>query len=781
VGASLAAGSGPYQVTQAIPDWLIPADNRTVFLCLDFRMGTATPEQTGRHRVAVTDSGENACFDIRMGADGIWWHTPEVERKLADAIPGQWLALQIGLDPNEHELMIQVGTPGSIQTTGPLPISRSWNGRAERVVLESVDDTPTPSLEWDNFAIRGEQPPPVSTEVAPSPQRDSQFNPVLLAEELGRLVGLDGDLELQRTGQALVSPWNPGPNSLVRLAREGQSPFTNLYPPGELGLVLPNRGEYDGFGVTLPPITPDPEGNLHLAFDFCLGNQAAGGEGSWRYYLGNGPGQSAALELFFNGREFYRRSGDEKSVVAPLMGETWYQVRVMLDVRRKVYRGELCREGEKIPFEGQLATGWDGKISYSFIDSYGHRPGIRPALKVDNFLLQGEPLRAFDASPLDGSAIESQSRRDRIASIRARMAEGEQRAEHDRRDLEQQLMDGPFALAYAMSEGTPHSVRLQQRGEPSLPGDEIPRGFLGLLGSATLPVGTTGSGRLELANWMTRNDNPLFARVIVNRVWQHHFGRGLVKTPNDFGVRGQAPTNPDLLDHLAGCLQREGWSLKALHRLILNSAAWRQQAVSREAAPTLEESEFLAGSTRRRLSAEEIRDAILSVTGDLDPSVGEQHPFPAPTTFGFSQHAPFSAVYGHHRRSVYLMTQRLKRHPFLTLFDGADPNASTAERASTTVPTQALFFLNDPFLHESSDHWATRLMSQTAEMERRLELAWRAALGRHPTLEELRDAQDFLRDYRQELNQLQTQDADRLALAACLRLLLGSNEFLHVD
>jgi hypothetical protein len=221
--------------------------------------------------------------------------------------------------------------------------------------------------------------------------------------------------------------------------------------------------------------------------------------------------------------------------------------------------------------------------------------------------------------------------------------------------------------------------------------------------------------------------------------------------------------------------------LKALHRLILNSAAWRQQAVSREAAPTLEESEFLAGSTRRRLSAEEIRDAILSVTGDLDPSVGEQHPFPAPTTFGFSQHAPFSAVYGHHRRSVYLMTQRLKRHPFLTLFDGADPNASTAERASTTVPTQALFFLNDPFLHESSDHWATRLMSQTAEMERRLELAWRAALGRHPTLEELRDAQDFLRDYRQELNQLQTQDADRLALAACLRLLLGSNEFLHVD
>jgi hypothetical protein len=237
-----------------------------------------------------------------------------------------------------------------------------------------------------------------------------------------------------------------------------------------------------------------------------------------------------------------------------------------------------------------------------------------------------------------------------------------------------------------------------------------------------------------------------------------------------------------LLDHLAEYLQREGWSLKALHRLILHSAAWRQQAVRREnAPPSLEERALVAGWTRRRLSAEEIRDAILSVTGDLDPSMGEAHPFPAPTSFGFSQHAPFAAVYGHNRRSVYLMTQRLKRHPFLALFDGADPNASTAERASTTVPTQALFFLNDPFLHESSDLWATRLMSLTPDADDQLALAWQTALGRLPTPEELRDARDFLGDYRRELDQLRVPAADRLALSACLRQLLGSNEFLHVD
>jgi hypothetical protein len=198
---------------------------------------------------------------------------------------------------------------------------------------------------------------------------------------------------------------------VVRLSAEGQSPFANLHPPGKQGFVLPNRGEYDGFGVTLPPTAPSDEGRLHLAFDFRLGTQAAGGDGAWRFYLGQGAGTSAALELFFNGRQFFRRSGAETGLVGALRGETWYQVRVMLDVNQKTYRGELCRQDETIPFEGLLATGWDGKITYSFIDSYGHLPGIRPALAVDNFVLQAGPLRSFDAPATEPDASAASTRR----------------------------------------------------------------------------------------------------------------------------------------------------------------------------------------------------------------------------------------------------------------------------------------------------------------------------------------------------------------------------------
>ena len=117
-------------------------------------------------------------------------------------------------------------------------------------------------------------------------------------------------------------------------------------------------------------------------------------------------------------------------------------------------------------------------------------------------------------------------------------------------------------MAYGMAEGTPHNVRMQLRGEPDQPGAEVPRGFIKALGGGPLAAETTGSGRLELAQWLTRPENPLTARVMVNRIWQYHFGRGLVKTPNDFGVRGLPPTHPELLDHLATQFIRSGWSVK---------------------------------------------------------------------------------------------------------------------------------------------------------------------------------------------------------------------------
>ena len=387
---------------------------------------------------------------------------------------------------------------------------------------------------------------------------------------------------------------------------------------------------------------------------------------------------------------------------------------------------------------------------------------------------------------------ERETRRAKVGELRGQLAELAAGSEKSKQELQSLLIEGPVELAYAVSEGTPHNARIQLRGEPDKLGEEVPRGFLEILGGGKLPDETSGSGRLELAEWLTRPENPLTARVMVNRIWQYHFGQGLVKTPNDFGKRGQPPTHPELLDYLATQFIQSGWSIKAMHRLIMSSAAYQQAATGDRAQESGVAGRGAADSwlltpdsfspfPRRRLSAEETRDTILLVSGELDPAPGGGHPFPAPTGWGYTQHGPFSAVYDHNQRSVYLMAQRIKRHPFLTLFDGADPNASTAERRTTTVPTQALFFLNDPFIHTKSEKFAARVERLGADEQQRIEAAYRLALGRSPTQAERAEATGFLAAYRDELAAAKKDKAETLALTALARVLFGSNEFLAVD
>ena len=626
---------------------------------------------------------------------------------------------------------------------------------------------------------------PVSTELPATAASNGEPSPKAIRDRLRELSGIDGDLELQTAGAAPASPWNAGPASVVRLEANAQSPFTNHYPAGHLGLSLPNRAEYDGFGLTFPPISPNADGRLHVAFDFRLGNRDRGGDGSWRYYLGHGAGTSAAVELFFNGNHFFARGGQTTEPVAPLDPQRWYQVQLVVEVGKRTYEGLLLTEHSSTPFSGTLSSTWDGTFDYTFIDSYGHIGGARPAIDVDNVIVSAEPLHSLDSAAILAASADRQAE---IASLRSTLSALDARADAVTAELRQLLTDGPVEMAYGMAEGTPHDARIQMRGEPAEPGAEVPRGFVAALGNAELAISPAGSGRLELAQWLTRPDHPLTARVMVNRIWQHHFGRGLVATPNDFGVRGRPPTHPELLDWLAAEFVRSGWSVKSLHRQILSSATWQQATAVLKDDPSSPDTRSLyVGFQRRRLAAEEIRDAVLAVSGGLDRSRGEGHPFPPPFEWGFSQHGPFSGIYDHERRSVYLMTSRLKRHPFLALFDGADPNASTADRLGTTVPTQALFFLNDPLVHSAADAWATHLQTTSADHAGQIRAAMFAALGREADEAALAAAGRFLDAYRKEL--VDGEDAavtdktnpDHAALAAWLRTLLGSNEFLHVD
>ncbi len=322
-------------------------------------------------------------------------------------------------------------------------------------------------------------------------------------------------------------------------------------------------------------------------------------------------------------------------------------------------------------------------------------------------------------------------------------------------------------VAYGVAEAEPKNARLQQRGEPEQLGDEVPRRWLSAFGGEA--VSQSGSGREELAAWIVQH--PLFARVIVNRVWQWHFGRGLVASPNDFGSRGEPPTHPALLDELAAYFQATGYRLKPLHRLIMSTAAYQRSSITTsETMASDPDNRWLARFTRRRLTAEEIRDSLLTASGKLDVSPGEAHPFPPESTWSFTQHAPFNAVYETSRRSVFMMVQRQRRHPYLALFDGADPNSSTATRQTTTGPTQALYFLNNPFFYEQAEGVAELITQQPDS--KRIEFAFQYLFQRPPQANELRIAKQFIASYPGE-----TLDK----WAAYARVLLASNEFLYVD
>jgi hypothetical protein len=340
-------------------------------------------------------------------------------------------------------------------------------------------------------------------------------------------------------------------------------------------------------------------------------------------------------------------------------------------------------------------------------------------------------------------------------------------------------------FAYAVTEGTVANAKLHLRGDPEKLGDEVPRRWLDLFGGETVSD-TSGSGRLQLANWLSDASNPLVSRVMVNRIWQHHFGKGLVPTPNDFGTRGIPPTHPELLDWLAGKFIESGFSVKSMHRLILNSATYKQASEraldpANDPASTIDPNNTLLWRfDRRRLSAEEIRDSLLVASQQLDREPAGAHPFPSTNTWGFTQHGPFSAVYETNKRSIYVVTLRNRRHPFFGLFDGADPNASTPQRQVTTVPTQSLYFLNDPFFHAHADLIARRLMIQS-ETDQRLDELFQIAFQRLPTDAERSTAATFVSSYMSTVTDDSAKDAAFVAWSALTRAVLASNEHLYLD
>jgi hypothetical protein len=296
------------------------------------------------------------------------------------------------------------------------------------------------------------------------------------------------------------------------------------------------------------------------------------------------------------------------------------------------------------------------------------------------------------------------------------------------------------------------------RGDHKRLGPVVPRGFPRVLTGDKREKITTGSGRLQLADWLARADNPLTARVRVNRIWQHHFGEALVRTPNDFGERGDRPTHPELLDYLASRFVESGWSVKAMHRLIMLSSAYQQSSVANAASLAADPDNRLFGRMNRQpLSTEAVRDSLLTVSGRLDPKRGG----PAFTDLATP------------RRTLYLMSARTGANTsdFGRLFDRADPCAIVDKRGHTVVAPQALFFLNDPTVSAWARDLATRVAREApAGNEARIRRLYSLVLGRPATQKEIDLGLQLLAPVRGK-------DAwERYCL-----VILCTNEFVYVD
>jgi hypothetical protein len=280
---------------------------------------------------------------------------------------------------------------------------------------------------------------------------------------------------------------------------------------------------------------------------------------------------------------------------------------------------------------------------------------------------------------------------------------------------------------------TPYTPRVFRRGNPSNPGETVPRQFLEVLSGTQRRSFTQGSGRLELARAIADRGNPLTARVMVNRVWQHHFGAGIVRTPGDFGLRGEAPTHPELLDYLAARFMEDGWSLKKLHRLILLSSTYRQQSRDNKGARERDpDNALLWKMNRRRLDWEALRDSLLAVAGCLDATMG------GPSVKLLQP--PFST-----RRSVYGFIDRQNLPGVLRTFDVALPDACNVQRHQTTVPQQSLFLMNSPFMKEQVRRLAARPdLLQNPQLESRIDALYRLLYSRGAAADETALALRFL-------------------------------------
>ena len=415
-------------------------------------------------------------------------------------------------------------------------------------------------------------------------------------------------------------------------------------------------------------------------------------------------------------------------------------------------------------------------------------------IAIDLSRIEDEVIKKMPAEDRDAAAAN-----DREAVIKRRFNEfatAEQRAAADKlKQQRDEITKKPepardFALSVNNCIVNPPPVHILRRGSPRSPGTEVRPGFPVIVGTpdpviaAAAPGAKTSGRRTILARWITSKENPFTSRNIANRLWQFHFGRGIVRSPNNFGHIGDRPTHPELLDWLATEMVDGGWSLKRMHKLIMLSQAYQMSSATSAAGHKADtNNELFWRFDMRRLSAEEVRDSILNLSGQLNlkqggPSIHTEMPKEVLATSSQPHNAwGKSPPEEQRRRSIYIRVRRSLPEPLLKALDFADTDSSCDVRFVTTVPTQSLTLLNSKFLNDQADALADRLIADApGDLRRQIQSAIARACSRPASAAEIADGLSMIGDLRSRL-----QLDERTALSRFCLLTLNLNEFIYLD
>ena len=410
-------------------------------------------------------------------------------------------------------------------------------------------------------------------------------------------------------------------------------------------------------------------------------------------------------------------------------------------------------------------TAQQATASYPEVASWLKKGGLSPTALSTT---ASDDIRKWLMAPARISEL-NETESDYITKIDAEIS-------HNRERLEE--LSGVIAMA--VREGEVSNMPIHIRGSHLQTGDVVKRRSPRLLTrSEGQPFSDQQSGRLELAEAITRSETPLAARVISNRIWRWHFGKPLVRSTENFGVSGATPSHPELLDYLASYLIKHNWSLKSLHRHITESSTYRIGFELNEIAASKDpDNRWYWRHTPKRLEAEAIRDALLAASGELDRAIGGA-PFEGISTLSPSPQALMSNRMTYEnspRRSVYLPIVRTNVYKLLTLFDFPNPAFPTGNRHTTTLPTQAMFLMNSTWVSTISSAMSRRIISAEMEQAGQIQLAYELTYSRSATPEEMEEARNFINQYIQE-----GEGGKEDAWSAFCQLLFLSNEFIYIN